>query len=277
MRRLAIALALCGAACPTPAQPAGSESVSFPSAEPAKAQINGLLFAAKGTPVKAVIGLHGCNGLFEDGPPVEHYVSWGETLSAAGFTVVLIDSLRSRGIESLCAARGPAPITYEQMVGDVYGALSFLQKRSGPSISVAVLGWSMGGDVVLRAVSEQSTAAYSQAGRLRAAIVFYPSCAGLARRGWKAASPMLFQLGAADESTPPKPCVDLAERARALGAAIDLDLYGGAHHLFDHPNMEVHPFTRLVRPDGSSPMLGTDPKARKESIERVKLFLGSHL
>jgi dienelactone hydrolase len=95
--------------------------------------------------------------------------------------------------------------------------------------------------------------------------------------GWYPSTPLLLQLGAADDYTPPQNCVDLGSRARARGHEVDMDLYVGAYHLFDHPSMPAHPFARIVFHDGSSPMIGSDPTARALAIERVQTFLRTRL
>ena len=89
--------------------------------------------------------------------------------------------------------------------------------------------------------------------------------------------PLLFQLGAADQSTPPQPCVALFEKARAGGATVDFDLYPDAYHLFDHPEMVLHPYSAIVYRDGSSPMIGANVIARAAAIARVKSYLQQNL
>lgn len=124
------------------------------------------------------------------------------------------------------------------------------------------------------------SATRERADRFGVAIGFYPGgCTAVLRdSGWRPSSPLLLQLGAADNYTLPQPCVDLASRARARRSdEVEVDLHAGAYHLFDHPSMPTHPFTRIVFRDGSSPMIGSDPAARARAIERVKTYLRTHL
>jgi dienelactone hydrolase len=96
--------------------------------------------------------------------------------------------------------------------------------------------------------------------------------------GWRPSSPPLLQLGSADNYRPPLPCVELASRARARRSdEVEVNLHAGAYHLFDHPSMPAHPFTRIVLRDGTSPVIGSDPAARTLAIERVKTYLRTHL
>lgn len=259
------------------------DRVSFASAESSGTRLTGLVFRPKGSgPFGAVVGMHGCNGLFEaDGGPVAHYVPWGRQLRDAGYMVLLVDSLGSRGIGSLCGLRRPSPLRGDELSGDAYGALLYLQRRMDvwPN-AIAILGWSMGGDVVLKTISAVSPVRpASLPNDFGAAIAFYPGrCSLLVREGnWVPAVPLLLQLVAADNYTPPQPCVGLLENARGRGATVDIDLYRDAYHLFDHPDMVPHPFTGIVYRDGSSPMIGTNTIARATAIARVKGFLQQHL
>jgi dienelactone hydrolase len=259
------------------------DRVSFASVESSRTPITGLIFRPKGSgPFGAVVGMHGCNGLFEaDGVAVAHYVSWARQLRDAGYIVLLVDSLGSRGIASLCGSRRPSPVRADDLSGDAYGALLYLQQRMDvrPN-AIAILGWSMGGDVVLKTISAASPIRPAALPiDFSAAIAFYPGgCSLLAREGnWVSAVPLLLQLGAADNYTPPQPCVGLLENVRGRGAAVDINLYRDAYHLFDHPDMVPHPFTGIVYRDGSSPMIGTNAIARAAAIARVKDFLQQHL
>lgn len=276
--RLLTIMPLC-AACAGPGLAQDHARVSFATSDNSRTAITGLLFRPEGDgPFGAVVGMHGCNGLFEsDGIAVAHYASWGRVLREAGYLVLLVDSLGSRGIASLCGSRGPSPIRWEQLSSDAYGALAYLKQRADVRASaIAVMGWSMGGDAVLRTISDESAA--RPAGLLSnfsAAIAFYPGgCARLAREGnWSPDVPLLLQLGKADNYTPPQPCVEMIEKIAARRTTVELDLYGDAYHLFDHPDMPAHPFTRIVYRDGSSPMIGSNAAARAAAISRVKEFL----
>lgn len=262
-----------------PASAKDYSRVSFGSSGDSRTVITGLVFRPDGDgPFGAVVGMHGCNGLFEaDGVAVAHYVSWGRVLREAGYIVLLVDSLGSRGIASLCGSRSPSPIRWEQLSSDAYGALAYLKQRTDvrPS-AIAIMGWSMGGDVVLRTISRESAVRSADLlGNFSAAIAFYPGgCAGLARAGsWKPDVPLLLQLGEADNYTPPQPCIGMIEKIPGRRTTVEFDLYRDAYHLFDHPEMPAHPFTGIVYRDGSSPMIGTNAAARAAAIGRVKEFL----
>ena len=74
-------------------------------------------------------------------------------------------------------------------------------------------------------------------------VITYPGCSQVRREvpDYGVISPVLFQLGAADEWTPAAPCVTLArEAASRPGPRIAVDVYENAHHGFDQPKGKVH-------------------------------------
>src|SRR4051812_16722124 len=83
---VALALAMAIAGNPAAAAEADYDRVSFASAASPNTPITGLLFRPADTrPSGAIVGIHGCNGLFEaDGAAVAHYVAWGRLLRDAG-------------------------------------------------------------------------------------------------------------------------------------------------------------------------------------------------
>jgi dienelactone hydrolase len=106
---------------------------------------------------------------------------------------------------------------------------------------------------------------------LRAAIAFYPGCGALLREApaWAAPVPLLLLLGEADDWTPAHRCQALVARAPAQ---VELRLFAGAHHGFDHPAAELR--TRRL-PDGREVTMGTDPRAREGAIAAVTAFLAA--
>jgi dienelactone hydrolase len=117
----------------------------------------------------------------------------------------------------------------------------------------------------------------------RVAVAFYPNCLRRYPGGpdHRPYAPLLILIGAADDWTPAAPCRAWAERARALGAPMDIHVYPGAHHAFDAPDtpLRYRPEVRnRSKSDGASGAhVGTDPAARADAISRVSAFLGLHL
>ena len=86
-------------------------------------------------------------------------------------------------------------------------------------------------------------------------------------------------MGEADNFAPPVPCKDMLAREKAAGGpAIDVHFYPDTLHAFDHPNLPKTELTNVkIPPDGHSPIVGTNPEARADAIDRVKKFLAEEL
>ena len=145
----------------------------------------------------------------------------------------------------------------------------------------ALLGWSHGGSTALATLdaSQVEVARFREAPDapfFRAGIAFYPGCTAAASNArWRPAVPMEILIGAADDWTPAKPCIDLAERAREREWPLQTIVYPGAHHGFDAPSGRVR--HRADVPNGVVPgagvHVGPDPAARADANVRVESFL----
>ena len=90
---------------------------------------------------------------------------------------------------------------------------------------------------------------------------------------------MLIQAGGADDWTPARFCVKLAASAREQGAAVEIDVYEGAHHAFDRIEGSVR-----LRPEVRNPSSATGwgatvdphPQAREQALKRATAFLEAH-
>ena len=115
--RLLLALAAC--TIPALAWAAEPVAVEIPSGD---AKVRGQLYKPEGSgPFAVVIGLHGCDGLFNaQGMPSSRYRDWAQRLAAAGFAVIYPDSYGSRGlIGSQCTVRSRAVRSERERVNDI--------------------------------------------------------------------------------------------------------------------------------------------------------------
>lgn len=226
---------------------------------------------AAGVPRRpAVVALHGCTGLAAPDRPLRlpaREADWAGRLSALGHLVVFPDSFGSRGEGPACG-RADHPVRPGGLrAGDARAALAWAAAQPGePPGGGILLGWSHGGSTVLA-----SLGAPMPPGLLRAAIAFYPGCGALLRGapGWAAPVPLLMLLGEADDWTPAHRCEALAARAPAR---IEMQVFPGAHHNFDHPGV---PIRSRVLPNGLTVTTGTDAAAREGAIAAVLAFLAS--
>lgn len=236
-----------------------------------------LLFTPAGTgPFSAVIGLHGCGGLYaSDGTVSARHADWAERLVALGFIVLLPDSFGSRGLGSQCTTSDRVARASSERVSDAVAARAYLQARSDVTpTAVSLLGWSNGGSTVLYAIQKGEESRDGGADFAKA-VAFYPGCRSPSERGWHARLPLMILIGAADDWTPSAPCEALARSAKAVGEPVSVVVYPGAYHDFDYPNMPVHTRSGLAYTADRSgtARTGTNADARADALRRVIAFL----
>jgi dienelactone hydrolase len=268
---------------------AAQEMVHFPSlddngpGQPAT-QLDGYLFRPPGEGRHpAVVGLHGCSGMFSRSHEMlPIYREWGTELSRLGYVVLIVDSFGPRRRSEMCSIGGFDLATYRQRPKDAYGALWYL--KSQPFVRgdrIAAIGWSQGGGVVLLSIPTQSLGrpASLPQGDFRAAVAFYPGSCNNERlpAGWTSTIPLLVLQGAEDVWTPLAPCKAFVESAVGRGAKIEMQVYPGAYHAFDAPNVTRRELPNYVTRAGVVPIIGTDPAARQDAFARVPAFLARYL
>lgn len=228
-------------------------------------------------PHPAVIALHGCGGLFNvSGQPSARHADWGTRLAAQGFLVVMPDSFSSRGLGSQCGVASRNVRASRERVADVLATKTWLQQQAQVKAdAISLLGWSNGGTTVLSAIRQDRKPADNSPDIARA-IAFYPGCRLQAESpNFRARIPLLILMGAADDWTPPAPCVSLARAAALRGEEVEIRLYPDAYHDFDHPNSELRQRTGLAFSIGGTgnAMVGTNQNARNDALMRVPQFL----
>jgi dienelactone hydrolase len=269
---------------------AAQESVHFPSLDdngPGQTAtvLDGYLYRAPGNePRPAIIGLHGCSGMFSrtNGLITPLYRQWAAEFNRHGYTVLLVDSFGPRNHGEMCSIQGFDLELYRKRPKDAYGALWFLQKQ--PFVRpdrIGVVGWSQGGGVTLLSIGAQSLGRPSALpqGDFRAAVAFYPASCDERREppSWTSAIPLLVLQGAEDVWTPMAPCKAFLDGAIARGASIEMQIYPGAYHAFDAPNVPRRELPDYRTRAGVVPIVGTDADARTDALARVPAFLGRFL
>ncbi|MGL4287192.1 MAG: dienelactone hydrolase family protein [Phreatobacter sp.] len=240
------------------------ERVNFRSQD--ATEITGILFRPPGQgPFPAVIGLHGCAGLWRRGELDARSADWAARLTAAGFLVLFPDSYSPRGLTATCTTRDRA-VRPRGRALDAAGAAEWLARQ--PFVDqrrIALIGWSNGGTTALYATGTTPPSGVDY----RLALIFYPGCRGFLRSGWSPRQPVTILHGEADDWTPAEPCAAIA---RSAGAAFIG--YPGAFHDFDHPDLPLRSRRAAYaqRPDGQV-TIGTNPAARQDAIGRVMAAL----
>ena len=279
-RRAALMLAVAGLLLRiVPA--AAQEFVHFPSLD--GQTLSGFLYRIA-TPGRhpAVVFLHGCGGLFGRGGTVQsREADWMARLAGAGYAVLMVDSFTARSQMEMCTAAHQDASIYARRAKDAYGALAFLQAQ--PDIRpdrIGIIGWSQGGGTLLHTIGTPSygrPAALTQPD-FRAAVAFYPAqCSDKAESAaWTTSVPLLVLLGSDDVWIGAPTCERWVNGLIARGVPVTLQMYQGAAHDFDFPNLprRDHPEWTV---NGIVPVTGTDPSARADAQQRVPAFLARYL
>lgn len=253
-----------------------ASEVRIDAAQPLRAH----WFAGEGTAARpAVVALHGCGGLYADRAAAtlaERYVETARRLNAAGYAVLMPDSFGSRGLRDICQTRyDERAIKPAQRAQDAQAALAWLARQ--PQVDarrMAVLGWSNGASTALSLLEQRSQGRIDSQPALAGVALFYPGCEPQRRRQADlGTAPLLLQLGALDDWTPPEPCEALAAQQRERGRSVELHVHEGSYHGFDG--------TAPVRfrpdvPNGSSGLgvhQGGNPAARAKALVTLDAFL----
>lgn len=272
--RCALALALLLSAAPAVAE---TREIALPVRE--GPPLRAVLAIPEGPgPFPAIVALHGCGGLWNDaGRMFARETAWAGRFTAAGWAVLFPDSFSTRGYRSVCTLVERPILPQRERVRDAFDALAWLQAQPFVRADrVAAFGWSHGAMTALWTIAADSPGG-SASPDFAAAVAFYPGCAEIGRTAFRPRAPLLLQLGGDDAWTPPKPCIAMAEAARARGGAeIAWDLYPGAVHGFDQPLGKVHDFvTRNSAYKGGEKTVkvGPDPAARALAVPRAMDWL----
>ena len=264
---------------------AAQELVHFRSLDDQQTMLDGYLYRPPdGGPHPAIVGLHGCSGMFvkSTGQMTALYRAWGAELSQRGYVVLLVDSFGPRRHGEMCSIGGFDLSLYRDRPKDAYGALAYLQAQDFVRADrVGAIGWSQGGGVVLLSIGSISLGRpvnWSQPD-FRAAVALYPASCNQKRQpfGWTTKIPLLVLQGDADVWTPAAPCKEFIDDAAARGAPSEIVLYAGAFHAFDVPNLPRRELPDYRTRAGVVPIVGTDPAARADALQRVPAFLAPYL
>jgi dienelactone hydrolase len=233
-----------------------------------------------------IVALHGCGGLYatvgaRKGLLNARHQAMADMLVAEGYNVVLPDSFRPRGEESICVQpMDSRKIAQRERRVDALATLAWVaQQPWADEQRIALLGWSHGGSAVLAATDSSRSVVINQALnnalRFKTAIAFYPGCADALEGSYKPNTTLTLLLGADDDWTPPLPCVALVKRLQSENYRVELTLYDNAVHGFDNPVgsvVERKEIPSRLHP-GRGVMNGPNPEAREKANARVREIL----
>lgn len=240
--------------------------------------LRALVFQPSAQPPKGtVIALHGCGGIYatrgaRKGEPNARHQSMADMLTSLGYAVVFPDSLTPRGETELCTQKiGGRKIDQGERRADALATLSWVAAQPWAQADrIALLGWSHGGSAVLSATNASRKDVSSLSAKPAVAVAFYPGCSAALKSGYRPSAPLVLMLGEKDDWTPPAPCVELGNAAKA-----EVNLYADSYHDFDNPVGAVQ--LRKDVPNGVNPgqgvHAGRNPVAREQAYGRLREVL----
>ena len=241
-------------------------------------QLPGRLYRPEGAgPFPAIVMMHGCNGMWAASgrEPTLLYRFWAEHFMRRGYVTLLVDSFGPRGEREICTQAERKVSEARDRPRDAYAALRWLAARDDVDARrISVMGWSNGAMAVMHALRPDAPGRGIGGPEFRSAVAFYPGCNFFARTSYQPIAPLLIQAGAADDWTPASPCETVARRVS--GAAIEIDVYDGAHHGFDSPAgvVRTRPEVRNpTSPSGRGATVGPNPEARAKAIARATAYI----
>lgn len=200
--------------------------------------------------------LHTCAGISE------HERSWPTRLVEWGYAALTVDSLKPRNVDYICDGR-PGSVTPFSRALDAFGAKRFFSNREDVDATrIAIMGMSHGGSSALAAV-KQATIDNAEGKAFRGAVAFYPLCGEPEPMG----APGLILIGENDDWTLASLCQDLVDRM-VQRDVITVRILPGAHHGFDHPDIDILALGYIVR---------SNPDATREATPITRDFLDRHL
>src|SRR3569623_1425512 len=187
-------------------------------------------------PFPAIALLHQCAGL---NPAV---AAWARRAVERGYVVLLLDSLGSRDVNSVCF--GPKNrVNFFRGARDALQAAKHLRRRAYVDRTrVALVGFSWGAMVGLMAASSHTVSALKFDTGFAAVASFYPGCFRLTPPNGRppydllntdVAHPLLVLMGDADTETPASDCIDKLEALKRNGRPVEWHLYQGTTHCWD--------------------------------------------
>ncbi len=216
-------------------------------------------------PFPAIVLVHGCSGV-----EMNHH-AWVRRFAEMGYVALIVDSLSTRGIETLCTDAGFLKLSYTARVFDAYAAANYLRGQSfvdGGRIAVA--GWSHGGTTVLKLAvpSEQNTRFLDfEPTPFRSVLAFYPYC-GVMDGDIELRT--LILMGDADDWTPMGNCEGMVKVQTQTGRPVEMVVYPGATHSYDEVSVG----------NGMNYLghfLKYDAAATEDSARRAQAFLAETL
>lgn len=206
----------------------------------------------------------------------QHLLVHAKELLDAGFVVLVVDTFGPRGIKPGGDAF-PA-----EFAKDAYDALAHLQAQTYIDKNrIFQTGYSYGGLAAALLASPESAQALKAAGRFRATVANYGSCAiqetpsanKLEMLSSDSDRPILMLMAELDIETPPKHCFPLLEEMKAAGKDVQWHIYPQTTHGWD--KAENNGFVYRAS-NGETMTYRYDAAVAKDASERMIAFFNRY-
>lgn len=193
-------------------------------------------------PYPTMVGYHGCSGTLEGAR------DWARLLNQNGFAVVLVESIKPRGLEwrEVCSGK---KLWGSERAGDIMVSLEAI--RTLPFVDASQLhlfGWSHGGwslmDTFVYAAKKKrppnlsafpSKAEDDVLRGVLSATLIYPFCEFPSRAldGWPQAFPVHFVFAQTDSIVSNAACELIIDKQKTAGKPVSATTYQNTDHAFD--------------------------------------------
>lgn len=231
-------------------------------------------------PFPGLVLIHQCGGLNNGRWSNQSMLEWARRAVAQGYAVLQVDSLASRGVDSVCM--GPkGGVNFMRGVRDLFQAAHHLAIQ--PFVDkarIGAMGFSWGAMNTAMAAGQTVRTALSAGTPLRAAVSVYPGCFTIrppTGSPYEVVNPdieipLLVLMGEEDNETPAAECVQKLEPLKASGAPVQWHVYPKATHCWDCQNLDGF---RKVDARGNQVAYRYDAAVTEDSARRIFEFLNA--
>ena len=198
---------------------------------PERKIITGKLYLPKACSIQkmpAVIIQHGSGH-----PKIAWYKKLARALNENGIIALVPDSMTSRGITE--TSKDQSKLSKATRLYDTFSAFRFLQEIECVELSkIGITGYSFGGIIARDSVEKILADKLGNGFAYKASLPVYPSCQANFKNTLPTNTKVHLLLAELDDYTPAKYCIEDSKIKKSRSWNIDVTVFEGAHHGFNH-------------------------------------------
>lgn len=198
-----------------------------------------------------------------------HYFDFAERLNQHGRSVLVVDYRPAYR----ASADRPDGTAGEKIAWVTEQAVAWMHREHPGTSAIpgAIVGWSLGGEGVLRIVNDETKVS---ALGIAAGAAYYPSIEGGTTLNNHV--PILFLSGQEDDVTRVADLEVLVRDRSSSAGEVELQVYPGAHHAFDVASLTKRKTIRLLPLIGPKATLHYDEASAADAEKRLVAFLNDN-